>query len=507
MDELKIKQLVSEYLSKKGLPVDLALTFDDVVIVDQYSEIKSRSDISDTKTEIAKGVFINAPVISSNMATVSEYEMAIAMARVGGIGTIHQFLTLEEKLNQIDKVKRADGILIEDPISIYENQKLRHARNLMKENQISGLLITDGGGKLINILTNRDIQFEERQEILIRDILPKRKILFAPQNIGPEEARNLIVDNLIVSRPDTTLEQAKKVFQLFKIEKLPIINENHEILGIMTSKDLKKRLAYPLASRDDKGRLMVSIAVGVNTPINEIEELVKAEVDVLTIDTARGFSKLLVDKIKEVKKRFPDLPVLAGVIDTPEGTEFLIKVGADGIKVGIGPGSACKTRLITGIGLPQLSAIAECYAVAKEYKVPIIGDGGIRNSGDLAKTIAAGASGVIVGGLLAGSEETPGRIFSENGQQWKMYQGSASAEFQFKRNDRDVEFRTPEGEPMRVPFKGEVSGIIEELLGGLKSSMSYVGAKNLGEFKERAKFRQQSLAGYKEGETKNNINH
>lgn len=483
--ETQRTSLVKKYLSQKGLPFDIGLTFEDVTILDEYSEISSRTEIPQIETTIAPGVTLHIPIISANMDTVTESKMAIALARLGGLGVIHQFLPLQRRVEEVKKVKRADNFIIEGPATISADASMRKAIKLMDVYQISSLLVAqESTGKLLGILSDRDIRFESNKERLVRELMTPMPLITAPTNI--------------------TLEGAKKIFHETKKEKLPIIDGNNRIKGLITANDIMKLGEFKNAFRDKKGRLGVGVAVGIGDEmLAESKALLGAGADMIIIDTARGNSARLISKIKEFRKAFgKDIPLMAGNVDTPEGTERILRAGAHCVKVGIGGGAACKTRRGPGIGLPQVSAIAMSVPIAEKLGGTLIGDGGIKNSSDFCKALGAGAYATMIGGLFGGTEEAPGKVFYEDGKEWKIYRGSASVEFQMSRtdrNDQEKAFRTPEGIAKRVPFKGGVRPVVDELMGHLRSSMSYVGAKTLDDFRKKAVFMRQTLAGLEEG--------
>lgn len=480
-----LKATVISYFRKKGLPVRPALTFADVVIMDRFSDIRSRSDISNLQTRLAKDVWLNIPIVSANMDTVTDSKMAIALARLGGFGFIHQFFSLEERREEVSKVKRADNAIIDDPVKIGVSAALGKAKQLMADYGISSVLVVDENGKLCGILTSRDYRFRNGDFTPIKSIMTPMPLITAPPNITRLEAEALLEKN--------------------KIEKLPLIDEDGKPVGLITAKDILKEESYPYAVRDTKGRLCVGVTIRLNANyLHEAEILLQAGADILLLDTARANSKIARDAIIETKKAFPDSHLAVGNIDTPEAADMLIKAGADCLKIGIGPGSVCKTREVAGVGIPQITAIASCAAIGKKEKIPLIADGGIRNGSDLSKALVAGANAVMIGSLFAGTDESPGELHPDANQQYKIYRGSASLEHQFER----IEFgsldaiRMPEGEPRRIPYIGSVKTVIEGLLSGLRSSMSYVGARNLEEFWEKGKFVWQTLAGHEEGKPK-----
>jgi IMP dehydrogenase len=483
--ETQQNSIVKKYLSKKGLPFNLGLTFEDVTIIDQYSAISSRADIPKIQTRLAEGVILHAPIISANMDTVTESKMAIALARLGGMGVIHQFLPIQKRIEEVKKVKRADNFIIENPISISADASIRKAKKLMELYQISTLLVAqESTKKLLGILSNRDTRFETNDERPVKDIMTPMP--------------------LVTASPLISVQEAKKIFHATKKEKIPLIDANGYIKGLITAKDILKTTQFKDAFRDKKGRLGVGVAVGIGDEmLSETEQLLDAGADMIIIDTARGNSERLVSKIKEVRKKFgKDIALMAGNVDTPDGVERLARAGADCIKVGIGGGAACKTRRGPGVGIPQVTAIATAAAMAEKMKCTIIGDGGIKNSSDFCKALGAGAYATMIGGLFGGTEEAPGKVFYEDGKEWKVYRGSASVEFQLSRldrNDPEKALRTPEGVAKRVPYKGSVQFVVQELMGHLRSSLSYAGTPTIDEFRHKARFLQQTLAGLEEG--------
>lgn len=481
----KIEKIVKLYFARKGLPKIPALTFEDVIIVDLYSEIPSRSAIKNTVGRLAQNIFLHTPIISANMDTVTESRMAIAMARLGGIGFIHQFLTIEKRGQEIEMVKRADSGVVERPLLGFPAMRLKEAKARMTFYNISSLLIVDERTrKLLGILSHRDYQFEHDDNKRVAELMRKPPFVVAPYG--------------------TTLEKARAILQKHKIEKLPLVDKTGRLRGLMTAKDIQKVREFPNASRDAKGRLIVGGTVGIGELVlAETEALLHAGADVILVDTARANSKRMCEVLRKLRARFgKKVPLVAGNVDTAEGAARLIAAGTDCVKVGIGPGSPCKTRMGPGVGIPQVTAVAQCVAVAEIKDIPIIADGGIKNSSDFCKALAAGAESVMIGGLLGGTEETPGKPFYEDGEKWKVYRGSASLEFQLSRLDREVrddQIRTPEGVPKRVRYKGEVRYIVDELTGHLRSSMSYVGAWTLAEYHKKARFVWQSASGFSEG--------
>ncbi|MBI2624901.1 MAG: IMP dehydrogenase [Candidatus Nealsonbacteria bacterium] len=486
----EIYQAVDLHFKKKGLSQDSALTFDDVALLDLYSRIPSRSDIKNTTGRLAKNIFLNTPIISANMDTITESRMAIAMARLGGLGFIHQFLPIENKKKEVELVKRADSAIIERPLVVPPDTTLKEARKLMASYGISSLLVVDENTEvLIGILSHRDYQFEKEEDKKVGDLMTKKP-------------------GLITARWGSNLKMAQELLLQHKIEKLPLLDKKGRVRGLITTKDLEKTIKYPNASRDQKGRLLVGAAVGINSDfLGEAEELLKADTDVILVDTARGNSERMVSAIRAIREKFGnELPIAAGNVATAEGTLKLIEAGSDCVKVGIGPGAACVTRLMTGVGVPQLTAIAQCSAVASKFYIPVIGDGGIRYPGDLVKALAAGADTVMIGRLLSATEETPGSVITKGDKRLKVYRGSASYESQLIRSDwsdedREKNFRVPEGELVEVEYRGEAAPIINKLIGGLRSAMSYVGTWTLEEFRMKARFVTQTRAGFEEGKS------
>lgn len=477
-----IESLIRKYFRKKGLPQKIALTFNEVIIRDKFSSIRSRSEILNLKTRLSADVSLNIPVVSANMDTVTNSKMAVALARLGGIGFIHQFFSIDERAREIGTVKRADNAVIEQPIRIKKTATLATAKKMMAKYGISSILAVDENNKLAGILTARDYRFKNGDKIRVDSIMTPVPLITAPPNI--------------------TRREAELLFEKNKIEKLPLIDGSGAVAGLITAKDIMKEKSYPFACRDLKGRLRVGATLRLNADyLYESEALLRAGADILLLDTARANSELTANATTAIKNKFPEVPLIVGNIDTPEAAAMLIEAGADCLKIGIGPGSACKTREVAGIGIPQLYAVVSCAAIAKKKNIPLIADGGIRSGADLSKALAAGANAVMIGGLFAGTDESPGELFRDANQQWKIYRGSASLEHQFDR----IEFgsldkiRSPEGVPRRILYTGSVKTVIDELLDGLRSSMSYVGAANLEEFWEKSEFLWQTSGGYEEG--------
>lgn len=461
-----------------------ALTYDDVLLVPAYSEVLPRDTY--TKTFLTKNIQLNIPLISAAMDTVTEYEMAVAMAQEGGIGFIHKNMTIQQQAEQVRKVKRSESGMIIDPITLHETATVGDALRIMKEFRIGGIPIVDENQKLKGIITNRDLRFQLDASKAITDIMTK--------------------DNLIVGHEGAGLAEAEDILRNYKIEKLPIVDKDYKIIGLITYRDILKKKDRPNAAKDSLGRLIAGAAVGVTPDIEaRVEALIKAGVDVVSIDTAHGHSKGVIDSLKRIKSAFPKIDVIVGNIATEEAAEALAKAGADAIKVGVGPGSICTTRIIAGIGMPQLSAVADSAKAAAKYGVPVIADGGIRFSGDIVKAIAGGASTVMIGSLLAGTEEAPGEMVIYEGRKFKTYRGMGSVEAMedgskdryFQDAEDDIKKLVPEGIVGRVPFKGRAAEIIYQMVGGLKAGMGYCGAGDIATL-QKAKFVKITAAGIKE---------
>lgn len=461
--------------------VKRALTFEDVLLVPQYSEILPKQ--VDVKTRISKNVTLNIPIVSAAMDTVTEHRTAIMMARLGGIGVIHKNMDVESQAKEVKRVKKSESGVIIDPIFINPEATVDEALSLMSDLHISGVPVIDKDRKLIGILTNRDLRFETNMSTLVKDRMTKAPLITAPKGC--------------------TLDDAEKIFSQNRVEKLPIVDKDGRLDGLITIKDLKKRKEYPNANKDSYGRLRVAAAIGVGQ-IDRAKALVDAGVDVIVIDSAHGHSKGIIDTLKEVKANFK-VDVVAGNIANPAAVKDLAEAGADGIKVGIGPGSICTTRIVAGVGVPQISAIDDCASEAAKYGIPVIADGGLKYSGDVAKALAAGAACVMAGSLLAGCEESPGELITFQGRQYKVYRGMGSIGAMTKgSSDRYFQEGTaqdklvPEGIEGRVPFAGSIKDVIHQLIGGLRSAMGYVGAKDIPTLQERAEFVEITSAGLKE---------
>ena len=456
------------------------LTYDDVI--PQESDITP--NMVELGTNLTKTIKLNIPLMSSAMDTVTEAEMAIAMAREGGIGIIHKNMTIEQQALEVDKVKRSENGVISNPFSLTKDHTLKDADDLMHRYKISGVPICDEDKKLIGIITNRDLRFET--------------------DFSKKIEESMTSENLITAPVGTTLEDAQEILSHHKIEKLPLVDKDNKLCGLITIKDIEKAVKYPNAAKDEKGRLLCGAAIGVTNDImDRVDALVKAGVDVLVLDSAHGHSKNIIEKVKEVKKAYPKMQIIAGNIATGEAAEALIKAGADCVKVGIGPGSICTTRVVAGIGCPQVTAIYDVAKVAKKHGIPVIADGGLKYSGDIPKAIAAGADVVMMGSLLAGCEESPGEFEIYQGRRFKVYRGMGSIAA-MESGSKDRYFQTgskklvPEGVEGRVPYKGAVSDTIFQLLGGLRAGMGYCGTKTIPELKERGKFVRITGAGLKE---------
>jgi len=462
-----------------------ALTYDDVLLIPRYSEVLPRE--ADLRTKLTQSITLNIPILSAAMDTVTEAPMAIAIAREGGLGVIHKNMSIEEQVDQVDRVKRSESGMIMNPITLGPKNTTREALELMAKFHISGIPIVDQNNKLIGIVTNRDLRFNPALDTLIEDIMTK--------------------ENLITASVGTTLEEAEAILQAHKIEKLPVVDENFILKGLITVKDIQKKKQHPNACKDELGRLRVGAAVGVSSDtLDRIAELKKVGVDAIFIDTAHAHSRGVIEMIKKVKSKFPEIPLIAGNIATTEAAEDLVRTGVDGIKVGIGPGSICTTRVIAGIGVPQLTAIFNVAKVTQKAGIPIIADGGIKQTGDIAKALAAGADSVMIGNLLAGHEESPGDKILYEGRAYKIYRGMGSLEAMKKgsadRYFQDVEDEitklVPEGIEGRVPYKGNVADTIFQIVGGLRSAMGYCGCRTIAELQKYGKFVRITDAGLRE---------
>ena len=463
------------------------LTFDDVLLVPKYSDITSRSQ-TDLSTKLSRNITINIPFVSANMDTVTESSMAATMARAGGIGIIHRFLTIQEQANEVLKVKRSGSVMIENPYSISSDKSIQYALDYAENKEISGLLVVDSNSKLIGIVTERDLLFAGSNGT-ISDVMTK---------------------DVVTAKPGVSLDDAKDILHKHRIEKLPIIDDSGIIKGLITSKDITNNTDYPNASKDKKGRPLVGAAVGVKGDFLErSESLLDAGADVLVVDIAHGHSENAISTIRNIKKAFPNCELIAGNIATAQGAEDLIKTGVDAVKVGVGSGSICITRVITGSGVPQLTAVMDCAKIGNDHGIPIISDGGTRTSGDATKALAAGASSVMVGSMLGGTDESPGTVLTKNGKRFKVYRGMASLAASIGRKsketgsislDDDLNDYVAEGVEAMVPYKGTVTDILKQLAGGVRSGLSYCGAHTIPQMQENAEFIKMSRAGFAESQ-------
>ncbi|MCU0357023.1 MAG: IMP dehydrogenase [Cyclobacteriaceae bacterium] len=458
-----------------------ALTYDDVLLVPAYSEVLPRE--TDISSKLTRNIKLNMPIVSSAMDTVTESELAISMALEGGLGFIHKNMRIDQQAEQVRRVKRSQSGMILDPVTLSVNSTVRDAEKIMREFRIGGIPVVDDNGKLLGIITNRDLRFQKDMNVPVEKIMTK--------------------DNLVTASENITLEKAETILQQYKIEKLPIINKRGKLTGLITFRDIQKKKNKPNACQDKFGRLRVGAAVGVTGDIlDRVAALKQAGVDVITIDTAHGHSKGVMEAAKLVKRKFPELDIVVGNIATGDAAKALARAGADAVKVGVGPGSICTTRVVAGVGLPQLSAVYECARALKNTGVPLIADGGIRFSGDVVKAIAAGADSVMIGSLLAGTEEAPGEVIIYEGRKFKTYRGMGSLEAMesgskdryFQDVEEDIKKLVPEGISGRVPFKGLVSEVLYQMMGGLRAGMGYCGAKNLEALK-KASFVKITTAG------------
>ncbi len=463
------------------------LTFDDVLLVPKYSDITSRSQ-TDLTTKLSRNISINIPFVSANMDTVTESFMAGTMARAGGIGIIHRFLTIKEQANEVLKVKRSGSVMIENPYSISADKSIENALDYAHDKDISGLLVVDSNSKLIGILTERDLLFANKSS-KIEDVMTK---------------------DVVTAKMGVTLDESKEILHKHRIEKLPIVDDSGIIKGLITSKDITNNANFPNASKDKKGRPLVGAAVGVKGDFLErSESLLDAGVDVLVVDIAHGHSENAISTVRNIKKAFPNCELIAGNVATAQGAEDLIKAGVDAVKVGVGSGSICITRVITGSGVPQLTAVMDCAKIGKDHGIPIISDGGTRTSGDATKALAAGASTVMVGSMLGGTDESPGTVLTKNGKRFKVYRGMASLAASIGRKsketglislDDDLNDYVAEGVEAMVPYKGTVTDILKQLTGGVRSGLSYCGAHTIPQMQENAEFIKMSRAGFAESQ-------
>ena len=462
-----------------------SLTFDDVLLKPTSSSILPK-DVN-TKTLLTKSVGLEIPIISAAMDTVTESQMAIAMAQNGGIGSIHKNMKIEEQMDEVRKVKKFESGIVVNPVTISKDKKLKDALDLMLKNKISGIPVVEKNNKLVGILTNRDVRFFSNSDIKVEDLMTKK--------------------NLQTVRENVDMRKAKEILHKFRIEKLIVVDKDYKCVGLITVKDIEKARKYPNACKDTKGRLRVAAAVDAGDQgIERAEGLIEVDTDVLILDTAHGHSKNVIDTVKKIKKKSNYTQVIAGNIATKEGAKALIDVGADAIKVGIGPGSICTTRMVAGVGVPQLTAILEVSEIAKKSNIPLISDGGIKYSGDIAKAIAAGADTIMIGSLLAGTDESPGEVYLYQGRSYKSYRGmgsisamlKGSAERYFQDTNIDIKKLIPEGVEGQVPYKGPVSIVLNQLIGGLRSSMGYTGNENIKKMKTNCEFIKITSSGLKE---------
>ena len=464
-----------------GTIIGDGITFDDVLLVPQYSEVTP--NMVDLSTHLTKKVKLNIPMMSAGMDTVTEHRMAIAMSRQGGIGIIHKNMSIQEQAEEVDKVKRSENGVITDPFYLSPEHTLKDADELMAKFRISGVPITEGK-KLVGIITNRDLKFEEDYSKKIKECMTS--------------------EHLVTAKEGVTMEEAKRILAKARVEKLPIVDENFNLKGLITIKDIEKQIKYPNSAKDDHGRLLCGAAIGITANVLErTEALVNAKVDVVVLDSAHGHSANVLNCVKMIKEKYPDLQVIAGNVATGEATRALIEAGVDAVKVGIGPGSICTTRVVAGIGVPQITAVMDCYAVAKEYGIPIIADGGIKYSGDVTKALAAGGNVCMMGSMFAGCDESPGDFELYQGRKYKVYRGmgslaameNGSKDRYFQENAKKL---VPEGVEGRVAYKGHVEDTVFQLMGGLRSGMGYCGAETIEKLKETGRFIKISAASLKE---------
>jgi IMP dehydrogenase len=467
------------------IPIRDALTFDDVLLVPKRSSIHSRKDV-DLSTRLSRNIKLNIPIVSANMDSVTESAMAISMAHNGGIGIIHRFMSVERQVEEVLKVKRAESVIIEEPYTIWPSATMSDAKRLMQEKGVSGLLVVDANKKLLGILTARDLLFEDNDLNRVSELMTPMK-------------------SLHTASADASIDEARQLLRKYKLEKLPLVDEEGHLRGLITSKDMVTLAERPQACKDSKGQLTVGAAVGIREGyIERARALVDAGVDVLVVDVAHGHSDRVLNVVRKLKKELSQVDVIAGNVATPEGTKDLIDAGADAVKVGIGSGSICITRIVTGAGVPQLTAVLECAEAARKSDIPIVADGGIRNSGDITKALATGASSVMIGSMLAGTEESPGVTVMRNGRKYKIHRGMASVGASMKRGTEEAEDEAAlleyvaEGIEAFVPYRGTSHEILAQLAGGIRSGLSYCGAKTLAELRQNASFVRLTSAALKE---------
>jgi IMP dehydrogenase len=463
----------------------LGLTFDDVLLVPAESAVLPRD--TEVKTRLTEHIDLNVPLLSSAMDTVTESRTAIALAQEGGLGFVHRNMAIAAQAAEVEKVKKFESGMIADPITVHPDQKISEAREIMNKYGISGLPVTTNG-RLVGILTNRDLRFEKRNDRPVAEVMTK--------------------DNLITTRPGVDPDEAKEMLHRHRIEKLLVVDDHFQLKGLITVKDIQKKTQYPFACKDQWGRLRVGAAVGVGPDCEErVDALTKAGVDVIVVDTAHGHSRNVLESVRFIRRRHPDLNLIAGNVATEEGTAALIDAGVNGVKVGVGPGSICTTRVISGVGVPQITAIASCAKAAARSNTPIISDGGIKYSGDITKAIAAGADSVMIGSLFAGTEESPGETILYQGRTYKVYRGMGSlgamkegSRDRYGQADVNEEAKlVPEGIEGQVPYKGSLAFIIHQMVGGLRAGMGYLGCRTIGDLKAKARFMRITTAGFKEG--------
>ncbi len=468
----------------KILP-ETALTYDDVLLVPQYSDVDSRRVLS-TKSWLTKNIALQVPIVSANMDVVTESEMAITMAREGGIGMIHRFMTIAEQAGQIERVKKAESFIVDKPLTMTEAHTVGDVKRVVAETNTGGILILDSNEKLIGIVSTRDLLFEDDDGKRVTEIMSR------PVHSAP---------------PDTPLKEAERLLHEYRVEKLPLVDANGKVLGLVTLKDIMKITQFPTATKDSRGRLAVGAAVGVrDMEMRRVEAVLEAGADCIVVDIAHGDSHLEIEMIKNIRRGFPGAQIIAGNVATADGTRRLIDAGADSVKVGVGPGSICITRIVAGSGVPQLTAVIDCAQAAREYGVPIIADGGIRQPGDVAKALAAGAQTVMIGSMLAGTDESPGLVMTRRGHRYKASRGMASREANIDRNKREgndlteeeIEEYVAEGVEAAVPYRGRAREVLTQLVGGLQSVMSYSGAHSVEELQQKAIFVRMTGAGLRE---------
>jgi IMP dehydrogenase len=466
--------------------LELALTYDDVMLIPQKSNVLPRE--TDVSTYLTPRLKLNIPLISAAMDTVTESRLAIALAQEGGLGIVHKNCSVEQQAAEVDKVKRSEAGMISNPITLSPDKKVSDALNIMRQYHISGIPIVQKDGKLVGIVTNRDLRFVKKMDILLKDVMTKDELVTVPEG--------------------TNLDKAEETLHHHRIEKLLVVDKKGTLRGLITIKDINKRIKFPNACKDDQGRLRVGAAVSVSDDTDErVEALVGVGVDVLVVDTAHGYSEGVLKTVQKIRKKYPKLNLIAGNIVTADAAKALADLGVDAVKVGVGPGSICTTRIVAGVGVPQISAIVECAKVTKKNKIGLIADGGIKYSGEIAKALVAGADAVMLGNLFAGTEESPGDVINLQGRMFKVYNGMGSlaamqkgrsADRYFQENDAETKKLVPEGIEARVPYRGQLSDLVYQLIGGLRSSMGYCGSKDIKELKAKAQFVRITSAGFQE---------